>query len=163
MHLLTTDPNLEQCPDFTSLSLQDSCLPLLSASVDDAQAATILRTIWTATNMAYKLQWQLQLDVAAHETTECKWLLAEAEAQCCITQDLQDAVLLDEDRKKNRIHHIPIPDRPHLSCAAETFIVSNFALCKLDKAQFIELYYWTNKGIADAQLDFKSVDDDSMV
>ncbi|KAG1861005.1 hypothetical protein C8R48DRAFT_604753, partial [Suillus tomentosus] len=161
--LLTADPNLEQCPDFTSPSLQDSCLPLLSTSVDDAQAADILRASWLATNAAYKRQWQLQLDAATHKTTEHERLLAEAEAQRCATQDVQDAALLDKDRKKNHIHHIPIPDRPRPSRAAETFIVSDFALRKLDKAQFIELYYWTNKGLADARLDFKTVDDDSMV
>lgn len=33
----------------------------------------------------------------------------------------------------------------------------------MDKVQFIELYYWTNKGLADAWLNFHTTDDDSLV
>jgi hypothetical protein len=62
MNRLATDPNLQQCPDFTSDTFQASRAPLLNPAVDNAQAAIILQTIWLATNSALKIQWQEQVD-----------------------------------------------------------------------------------------------------
>ncbi|KAG2130731.1 hypothetical protein DEU56DRAFT_740482 [Suillus clintonianus] len=123
----------------------------------------MLQTIWTATNTALKVQWQQQLDDDALQAENQRRLLAEADEQRLAAQQLQDAAAAEEERKKNRIHHIEIPDRPRPSRAAESVLVSDFALRKLDKAQFVELYYWTNKGLADARVNFRTADDDSMV
>jgi hypothetical protein len=72
-------------------------------------------------------------------------------------------VIAKKNQKKNRIHHIPILDWPRPSCAAAIVLICDFVLRKLNKAQFVELYYWTNKGLADAKLYFHSVDDDGLV
>ncbi|KAG2118500.1 hypothetical protein BD769DRAFT_1749837 [Suillus cothurnatus] len=147
MNRLTINPNLEQCSDFTSAIFQASHTPLLSPTVDDTQAAVILQTIWPATNAAQRVQWQQQLDSDALATAEQHHLLAEADEQCL----------------KNCIHHIPILDQPRPSHAAATVLICDFAPRKLNKAQFVELYYWTNKGLANAKLDFHSVDNDGLV
>ncbi|KAG2118569.1 hypothetical protein BD769DRAFT_1672229 [Suillus cothurnatus] len=146
MNHLTINPNLEQCPDFTSAIFQASRTPLLSPTVDDTQAA-----------------WQQQLDSDALAAAKQHRLLAEADKQRLAAQHLQEAVNAEEDGKKNCIHHIPIPDQPRPSRAAATVLICDFMLRKLDKAQFVELYYWTNKGLADAKLDFHSVDNDGLV
>ncbi|KAG1798692.1 uncharacterized protein BJ212DRAFT_1305712 [Suillus subaureus] len=163
MNRLIVDPNLEHCPDFTLAAFQPSCLLLLNPLTDDAQAAVMLQNIWLAMNSTLKIQWQQQLDSDTLEVTEQQCLLDKAAEQCLDAQKLQDAVLAEEDRKKNHIHHIVIPDHPHPKWAAEEILVSDFALCKLDKAQFMELYYWTNKGLADVRTNFCTLDDDSMV
>ncbi|KAG1875767.1 hypothetical protein F4604DRAFT_2007749 [Suillus subluteus] len=163
MSRFTIDPNLEQCPDFTSAIFQGSHTPLLGPTVNDTQAAVTLQTIWVATNATLKAQWQQQLDTDALAATKQRCLLAEADERRLAAQKLQDAVIAEEDRKKNRIHHIPIPDWPRPTCAAATVLICDFTLQKVDKAQFIELYYWTNKGLADAKLDFHNVDDDGMI
>jgi len=163
MNHLTIDPNLEQCPDFTLAIFQASCTPLLSLTVDDPQAAVILQMICAAINTAQWVQWQQQLDSDALATAKQCCLLAEADEQCLVAQHLQEVVIAEEDRKKNCIHHIPISDQPRPSRAAATVLICDFVLRKLDKAQFVELYYWTNKGLADAKLDFHSVDDDGLV
>ncbi|KAG2057838.1 hypothetical protein BDR06DRAFT_1004972 [Suillus hirtellus] len=163
MNKLISDPNLDQCPDFASAEFQGSRAPLLSPTSNDTQAAATLCTIWTVTNATLRAQWQLQLDTEALEAAEQQCLCAEAEMQRLAAQALQDATAAEEDQKKNRIHHIPIPDRPHPKRVAESFIVSDFALRKLDKALFVELYYWTNKGLADTRLNFLTTNDDSMV
>ncbi|KAG2058058.1 hypothetical protein BDR06DRAFT_858752, partial [Suillus hirtellus] len=157
------DPNSEQCPDFASAEFQSSHAPLLSPTSDDAQAVATLCTIWTATNTTLKAKWQLQLNAEALELTEQQRLQDEAEAQHLEAQAQLDTTTADKDRKKNWIHHIPIPSRPHPKRAAESFLVSDFVLRKLDKAQFVKLYYWTNKGLADAHLNFLTADDNSMV
>ncbi|KAG2104607.1 hypothetical protein BD769DRAFT_1326402, partial [Suillus cothurnatus] len=163
MNRLATDPNLQQCPDFTSDTFQASHAPLLNLAVNNAQAAVILQTIWLATNSALKIQWQEQVDADGLEAVEQQCLLDHEAEQHCIEQKLQDAVIAEEDRKKNRIHLITIPDRPRPKWAAEEVLVADFALRKLDKAQFVELYYWTNKGLADVRTSFRTGDDDSMV
>ncbi|KAG2087592.1 hypothetical protein BD769DRAFT_1372955 [Suillus cothurnatus] len=163
MNCLTIDPNLEQCPDFTSALFQASRTPLLSPTVDDNQAAVTLQMIWAATNAAQRVQWQQQLDSDTLAATEQHRLLAEVDEQRLAALRLQEAAIAEEDRKKNCIHHIPIPDWPRPSRAVATVLICDFALRKLDKAQFVELYYWTNKGLADAKLDFHSINDDGLV
>ncbi|KAG1761298.1 hypothetical protein EDD22DRAFT_745372, partial [Suillus occidentalis] len=157
------DPHFEHCPDFASAVFQASRTPLLGPTVDDAQAATMLQTIWVATNATQRVQWQQQLDGDALEAAAQRRLLAEAEEQRVAAQALQDAAIAEEDKKKNRIHHIIIPDRPRPTRTAASVLVCDFALRKLDKAQFVELYYWTNRGLADAKLTFRTADEDSLV
>ncbi|KAG1800099.1 uncharacterized protein BJ212DRAFT_1287515 [Suillus subaureus] len=79
MHQLQADPNLEQCPDFTSVDFQASWAPLLGPVTNDAQVAAMLHTIWTATNNTLKAQWQQQVDAAALQAKEQGRLLTEEE------------------------------------------------------------------------------------
>ncbi|KIK42968.1 hypothetical protein CY34DRAFT_82626 [Suillus luteus UH-Slu-Lm8-n1] len=123
----------------------------------------MLQTIWVATNATLKTQWQHQLDEDALAAGERQRLLDDTNAQRLAAHALQEAAVAEEDRKKNWLHHIIIPDRPRPKCAAEAVLVSDFALCKLNNVQFVELIYWTNKGLADAKLKFLATDDDSMV
>ncbi|KAG1784719.1 uncharacterized protein HD556DRAFT_1216358, partial [Suillus plorans] len=160
---LVADPNLQQCPDFLSAVFQACRTPLLNHTMDDAQAANTLQDFWMATNTALKVQWQAQLDANTLETADQQCLLDEATEQHLLTQKAHDAILAEEDRKKNCIHLIPIPDHLCPKWATDEVLVADFALCKLDKAQFVELYYWTNKGLADAKMNYRTSDDDSMV
>ncbi|KAG2029116.1 hypothetical protein BDR03DRAFT_824397, partial [Suillus americanus] len=131
---------------------------------DDAQAAIMLKTIWLATNETLKTQWQQQLDADVLEAEEQRHILAEEEAQHLAAEKARDAITAKEDQKlKDRIHHIAIPNRSHPNQANEPVLVSDFALRKLDKAQYVKLYYWTNQGLADARLNFWTGDDDSLV
>lgn len=136
MTRLLADPTLAQCPDFTSVAFNASRALLLSPAIDDAQAAAMLRTIWLATNTALTKQWQRQLDSDAQavQVAEQQRLLAEDEAQRLAAQKVQDAPFTEEDRKKNWIHHIPIPDRPRPTRAAKSILVADYALRKLDNA-----------------------------
>ncbi|KAG2053325.1 hypothetical protein BDR06DRAFT_1053247 [Suillus hirtellus] len=109
MSRLLADPTLAQCPDFTSVEFQSSHTPLLSPAMDDAQVATMLRTTWLATNMTLTEQWQRQVASDAQDAAEQQRLLAEAEAQTLEAQKAQDALFAEEERKKNCVHHIPIP------------------------------------------------------
>jgi hypothetical protein len=68
-----------------------------------------------------------------------------------------------EKRKKNHAKHLAIPMCPRPLTNDEEALVSDFALRKLDKGLYIELYYWTNHGLDDATLNFCTCDDDSMV
>ncbi|KAG2142405.1 hypothetical protein DEU56DRAFT_733681, partial [Suillus clintonianus] len=164
MNRLHADPHLDQCPDFASVEFLAVRAPLLSPAIDNTQAAALLQTFWVATNAALKLQWHQQLAADELIAAERRRLLLEEDAQRLLAQQIEDAAVAAEEKKKNRIHHIPIPDRPRPQRnAAESVLVSDFALRKLDKAQFVELYYWTNRGLAAARLDYRTLDDDSLV
>ncbi|OAX30834.1 hypothetical protein K503DRAFT_806667 [Rhizopogon vinicolor AM-OR11-026] len=45
----------------------------------------------------------------------------------------------------------------------EPILVSDFALRKIDKGHYVELYYWTNRGLAEARLNHHTTDDESLV
>jgi hypothetical protein len=83
-------------------------------------------------------------------------LLDKEAEQCHVEQKLQDTVITEEERKKNHLHHIVILDCPRPKWAAEKVLIMDFALHKLDKVQFVELYYWTNKGLTDVRTTFRT-------
>ncbi|KAG1777520.1 hypothetical protein EV702DRAFT_969538, partial [Suillus placidus] len=68
-----------------------------------------------------------------------------------------------EVRKKNRLKHIPIPMCPRPLHANVSILVSDFALHKLEKGHYVELYYWTNIGLADARLHYRTTNNEGMV
>ncbi|KAG2352860.1 hypothetical protein BDR07DRAFT_1497488 [Suillus spraguei] len=159
---LIADPTLEACPDFTSAPFHTTRTTLLCPTVNDAQAATMLQAMWTATNIALQTQWHQQLADDTLATVEQNHLLAEEDAQHLAAQKSHEAAVAKEDKKKNHIHYLPIPDRPRPKQTAQTVLVSDFALCKLE-TQYVELFYWTNKGLANAKQNSRTADDDSMV
>ncbi|KAG2134232.1 hypothetical protein BD769DRAFT_1665264 [Suillus cothurnatus] len=81
----------------------------------------------------------------------------------CVALHLEETATKVEECKKNRAKHLVIPMRPRPLTNDEDALVSDFALCKLDKGLYVELYYWTNHGLDDAALNFCTRDDDSMV
>jgi hypothetical protein len=163
MNRLSSDPTLELCPNFASVDFHASRAPLLSPTVDDAQAAVTLHTIWTASNATLRVQWQRQLDADLALLTEQQRLATEATERQRQVLELEESAILAEERKKNRLKHIPIPQRPRPPRTTADVLVNEFALRKLDRGQYVELYYWTNKGLEDARLNYRTLDDESMV
>ncbi|KAG1853195.1 hypothetical protein DFJ58DRAFT_642548, partial [Suillus subalutaceus] len=90
--------------------------------------------------------------------------LAEEETEC-----QQQALCLEEEatkvdeKKKNRIKHLPIPIRPRPDSTDDEVLVSDFALCKIDKGHYVELYYWTNIGLQEAHSTYRTRDDEGMI
>jgi hypothetical protein len=163
MNRLSSDPSLDPCPDFTLVDFHASRAPLLTPLVDDAQAAVILHTIWTASNATLRVQWKRQIDADLALLTEQQRLMTEAAKRQRQALELEESAILAEERKKNRLKYIPIPQRPRPPRATADVLVNEFALRKLDRGQYVELYYWTNKGLEDARLNYRTLDDESMV
>jgi hypothetical protein len=63
--------------------------------------------------------------------------------------------------KKNKTKYIPIPDRPMPTTTP--IFASNYAAKKMDKGQYVELWYYTNDGLDEALRAHTTVDDDAMV
>ncbi|KAG1728933.1 hypothetical protein EDB19DRAFT_1642298 [Suillus lakei] len=135
MNRLLSDPHAEICPDFTSDFYQASRALLVALNNTDQQAVELLQAVWVATNAAQQVQWQNQI-------AEDQVILVEQ--QCLADEDTEQQL------QAKRL-------------ADANLLVSDFALRKLDKGHYVEIYYWTNKGLADARLQFRTTDDEGMV
>ncbi|KAJ6501084.1 hypothetical protein C8R47DRAFT_970620 [Mycena vitilis] len=144
---LTTDPNIESCPDFTSAPYKTLRELIVAGSAQgtaltDAEAGTQLVDGWTADRDA-------AVDAAA--------LAAQSELDRAAAEAAAEAERFEADKKKPKLGNfdttLSIPDflgpRP-----------SNFAKKKLDDMEYVELWYWTKEGCIDAELSRAGVEAD---
>ncbi|KAF6749109.1 hypothetical protein DFP72DRAFT_852963 [Ephemerocybe angulata] len=100
MPRITVDPNTEICPDYTTEAFAGARAALTAGGVAAAEAATVLKTIWTQGNDAAKIAWQLQVeeDVAA-----------DAERQRVAAEEQREIdVMKHEEEKKRKAKFLPI-------------------------------------------------------
>ena len=117
--------------------------------------------VWRASNNLDKQLWadQCQNDLIAEaEEILCEQDLAE---QWAILLTQEQEALCKEEMKKNKIKYIPIPDQP-MPTTMPVF-TSNYALKKMEKGLYIELWYYTNKGLDNAMKTSTTVNDDAIV
>ncbi|KAI5998666.1 hypothetical protein EDD15DRAFT_2528080 [Pisolithus albus] len=85
----------------------------------------------------------------------------EERQQQQLEQECEHELALQEERKKYRHKHAPIPHDVVIP-TDPIIIPSQVAICKLCKGDFVELYYFTNKGLCNAELSTRSADDDAL-
>lgn len=163
MQRLHSDPSLLVCPDFLSDPYQASRASLVTPTITEAQAADLLRNVWVTTNNALCTQWRQQTVEDERLRTEQQRLADEAAERHQQTLQLDDETNKADERKKNRSKHLPIPMRPRPDATDYEVLVSDFALRKIDKGHYVELYYWTNIGIQEAHSTYRTRDDEGMV
>lgn len=163
MDRLHSDPSFLVCPDFMTERYRVSRTSMVNANVTEAQAAETLHNIWITTNEDLCLQWHQQVVEDEHLNAERRRLAEEEAERQKAVLELEEATSRADERKKNCFKHLPIPVRPRPLVNDEEALVSEFALRKLDKGHYVELYYWTNHGLDDAMLNYRTRDDDSMV
>ncbi|KAG2052185.1 hypothetical protein BDR06DRAFT_865017, partial [Suillus hirtellus] len=160
MPRLLSDPNLSFCPNYADDTFVNTRLQLTNENITEAQAIVILRNIWQVENNAAKLQWQEQLNEDRDRREHLERLEnKEQERQEQETHDEEEAAQ-KEDRKKNKHKYTVVPklDIP----LRASILPSSYALHKLNKGEYIELWYFTNDGLNDAKLK-SSVDEDAMI
>ena len=67
---MASDPNNFTYPNYSSAEHAASRLKLISDTVDDAAAATLLSKVWRVNKNAAKLAWQHQIEDTARRGTE---------------------------------------------------------------------------------------------
>lgn len=155
------DPGLLECPDFASDTYAAARAPFVVPPTTEEQAIQLLVNIWTAGNNADKVKWQQQITDDELALTEARRLQADADAVRAQTE-IDDAELLrKEEMKKNKSKYIPIPDRDVPTIAP--VIASNYAIRKMEKGLYVELWYYTNAGLDDALHNSNTIDDEAMV
>ena len=155
------DPGLLECPDFASPTYAAVRVPLINPNVTEEQAVQLLKDVWTAGNEADKTRWQVQVDEDKTLHDEQLRLQSEAEDLRARTQIEEAESLRKEEMKKNKSKYLPIPDRDVPTTAP--VIASNYAVRKMEKGLYVELWYYTNAGLDEAFRNSNTVDDEAMV
>ena len=76
--------------------------------------------------------------------------------------EIEEAEALRKDEmKKNKSKYIPIPDRDVPLVAR--VVASNYAVRKMEKGLYVELWYYTNAGLDEAFRNSNTVDDEAMM
>lgn len=155
------NPNLLECPDFASPTYAATRAPLVNANTTEEAAIQLLKGIWSAGNEADKIRWQTQLDEEEALRVEQLRLQTEAEDLRAQAQVAEAEAIRKEDLKKNKSKYIPIPDRD--IPAVTPVFVSNYAVRKMEKGLYVELWYYTNAGLDEALRNSNTTDDEAMV
>lgn len=156
------DPNSLQCPDYELPEHAQSLALLINPHTLAPQAVQILKSVWQMNNDRDKIAWQLQLDTDAAEAEASlqQQVLASAAREAELALEL-DALQKDErKRNKDKYTHIPI-DRGIPMQAQD--IPSTYALRKLEKSHYVELWYFTNEGLDSARRTNAAADANTMV
>lgn len=159
---MISDPNLLQCPDYELPEHAQTLALLINAHTLAPQALQLLKNIWHMNNGKDKAAWQLQLDtdVAETEARRQQEVLDSAARDDELAQE-RDALDKEErKRNKDKYTHIPldlgIPMQPH-------DVPSMYAIRKLEKSHYLELWYLTNDGLDSARRTNATADADTMV
>ena len=150
MPRLLCDPNLAQRPDYTLDTWEAIRVPIVNPGTDHAQAAVLLTNIWNAQNNLERQQWQEQLD---QDAAEAETRRQEAEEQERLRQEEIDKDKEEqrkEEEKKNTIKYAPIPDRDVPT--RPPVIASAIATRRLEKGEYVPLWYFTNAGLEEAKV-----------
>ncbi|KAG1775655.1 hypothetical protein EV702DRAFT_1046762 [Suillus placidus] len=162
MDRLFSDPSLLVYPDFMGTRYQAMRTAMITPTVTEAQAAETLRTTWVLTNEDLRLQWQDQVTEDERLSAEQKRAVEEETERERLTLQCEESTGRADERKKNRAKHSEIIIRPRPFANDEEALVSEFTLRKINSGKYIELYYWTNDGLDDALVNYRTRDDDSM-
>jgi hypothetical protein len=149
-----------QCPDYTSDSFQQSRARLVNENTTEEQAIQCLRDIWKETNNAEKALWQHQLDNDEAETAARRQQERDEQEQWNAAEVLEFETAQREEMKKNKWKYTPIPDKD--VPFEDSTIACSFALRKLEKGLYVELWYFTNDGLDDSLRTASTIDDEAM-
>ncbi|KAG2108729.1 uncharacterized protein F5147DRAFT_773530 [Suillus discolor] len=134
MPRMCNNPNFNICPDYAN--------------------------IWEANNNADKIAWQHQVAEDREEHAHCEQLEEEEQERLKQVRVQEEEATRKEDRKKNKhkfmlIFATGIPDDPAITPCS-------YMIRKIDKGEYIEIWYFTNDSLDEANLK-KTVDDDTMI
>ncbi|KAG1854882.1 hypothetical protein F4604DRAFT_1685892 [Suillus subluteus] len=132
---LSSDPNLSVCPNYADEAFADTRLQLTNENMTEAQA------------IARQIENGKRINDEEQERQEQEHLDKEEASR-------------KEDKKKNKHKYSAIPQ---LDVPIKPVILpSPYTIRKLDKGDYVELWYFTNDGLDDAKLK-SSVDEDAMI
>lgn len=150
MSRILVDPTKETCPDY---ALPDHALiraVLATGTTTNAEAGDLLTALWTAKNDKDKLAWELQL---VTDAAQLHARLLQHEAETAGQEEaarLERDVLYKEERKRNKDKYTStsldraVPMQP-------VDVIATYALRKLEKGHYIELWFLTNDGLKSAR------------
>ncbi|KAG2342070.1 hypothetical protein BDR05DRAFT_935759 [Suillus weaverae] len=153
MPRIHNDPNFNICPDYASDTFVNTRAQLINDNITEEQAVQLLRNIWEANNDVDKILWQQQVENDREQRAQNKndWTKLES---------MRRMLYAKKREKKNKHKYVPIlatgiPDDTAITPCS-------YVLQKLDKGEYVELWYFTNDGLDEDSLK-KMADDDAMI
>ncbi|KAG6810140.1 hypothetical protein H0H92_013148 [Tricholoma furcatifolium] len=160
MARLTMIPHDAICPNFASDDYVGARIGLISDTVNNNAAVALLKRSWKAANTAEKAIWDWQ-DAADKDAAEAAVRQEQALQQEEVERRRHETdAALAEERKKNRVKYVELSETPSPITPPE--ILPTYATSRLQKGQYIELWYFTNEGIASGLKHTSSVDENAM-
>ena len=145
-----TNPHEAVVPDYLIVHFEATQLPLINTFiVTHEEVAECLTNIWRVQNQLNKQEWDrvLTKEAQAQQNTLEQQCL-DAEDLWCTKQEEQENTKREE-WKKNCFKFVPFPDTPIPSTTL--VIPSPLTAHKLCKGKFCELYFFTNKSLAEVE------------
>lgn len=157
---MRNDPNHNICPDYMSEVFDNARAQLINANTTEEQAVQLLKNIWEANNNADKVTWRQQEEDEREDREHREQLEDDERERLEQARAEEEEATRKEDRKKNKHKFTAILATGIPNEAAIT--PCSYALRKMDKGEYVELWYFTNDGLEEANRK-KTVDDDAMI
>jgi putative sterol carrier protein len=148
---LMADPTRERCPDYTLAEFDNERIVFTVDGKTDEEAVEILRALWTIHHARDIGRWERQHEIVAEEEEQRREQVEQEAEQQCALQLEEEEEAKKEEKKKYKNKFAPIPDRPLL--ATVLLLLSQHALSKLRKGDYVPLHLFMNKGIREAEED----------
>ncbi|KAN0078389.1 hypothetical protein V8E55_010446 [Tylopilus felleus] len=156
--MVQRNPHLEAQPDYALPEFVDAILIFTVEGKSDLEAAALLTEVWRFSHERACALWDQEQADQARILREEHERLDREEEQACAAREQEQELSRQEERKKHKNKFLPIPNNPLPSHAL--FIPPQHALNKLRKGEYVSLYYFTNKGIREAEEEAPNLDDD---
>ena len=160
-HYKYCNPHNAVRPDFTTDEYEDARIALIGTGVPAGTTAIALAQIWTFNNDRDKTEWDRAVadEVQAKEAAR---QLAVASEELLRQQELADKeAALSKERKKLKNKFVPVPKAKAL--VDLICLPAKYALKHMENGTYVELFYFTNQGIADAEEVATAPSDESFV
>ena len=156
--MVQRNPHLEAQPDYALPEFADAILIFTVEGKSDLEAPAQLMEVWRFSHERACALWDQEQANQARILREEHERLYREEEQARAAWEQEQELSRQEERKKHKNKFLPIPNNPLPSHAL--FIPPQHVLNKLRKGEYVPLYYFTNKGIREAEEEALNLDDD---
>ncbi|KIK72026.1 hypothetical protein PAXRUDRAFT_22491 [Paxillus rubicundulus Ve08.2h10] len=117
-------------------------------NITHEQAAQRLTNIWQAQNLIERQEWNLQQEENDEANRLDQERCQKQQEECQRLLEEEQELARQEEQKKNRNKFLPYNKVPISSAILK--LPSALAVHKLKKGDYVEMYHFTNKGLAKA-------------
>jgi hypothetical protein len=157
--LKMSNPHKAIRPDFNTEAHERERLTLVEKGLTAELAVQSLELLWTLNNNKEKEVWNRRIQEAAQADAQAAREAKENEARKRREEEEDAKFSRREDKKKHKAKYATIPN---IMVPSNLVILpSPYALKKLRKGEFVELFYFTNRGLAEAEK--AGIEDESFI
>ncbi|KAH7907933.1 hypothetical protein BJ138DRAFT_1013764 [Hygrophoropsis aurantiaca] len=160
MPRLLVDPALEEQPDHSSAMYQGLRTAIIgNTQTTEEEAAERLTELWRTARDDRTVRWQAQLEEDARIAAEAEQERQAQEAQEREQRE-QAAELERQEAEKKKLKINDFDDNRQVDSSLVPH-PSAYAMSKLEHFEYVELWYFTQAGCAEAAIEAKSTSDDA--